>query len=158
MKRAPGILVVAALLFPLSLKGQQRSPEVERLADWIGDWTYTISSQESTGSWSFEWFGNRMVRAEEHTPNGNDVFHMMAFDPEEGVYTWRRYWSSGLVDLGRGWLHENTWTFLFLEEPGDIWRIAMSFESPDVLTFRWEQMVEGGSWELVSEGRTTRIE
>ena len=156
MRRILGLLILVWLALPLGLQGQERTPEVQRLGDWIGDWTYTISSQESAGSMSFEWFGDLLVRAEEHTPAGYDVLHMMGFDPEEGVYIWRRYWNTGLVDMGQGWVHGNTWTFLFLEEPGNIRRMTMAFETPDVLAFRWERSVEGGPWEVTSEGRTTR--
>jgi hypothetical protein len=32
----------------------------------------------------------------------------------------------------------------------------MSFETRDKIDFRWERCVEGGPWELMSEGTTTR--
>ncbi len=80
----------------------------------------------------------------------------MAWDPQKEAYVWNRYWSSGYVDQGVGWLQDDTWTFLFLGTPGAIQRLNMAFESEDVLGFKWERSVKGGSWEVIGEGRTVR--
>jgi hypothetical protein len=156
--RQPSLLLSIILaLVPSQVAGQDAPPqELQHLDMWVGDWTYTISSEEPTGTMSFQWFGDRLLRAEEHTPNGWEVIHVMRYDPEEGVYVWNRFWNSGYVDESQGWFQDGTWTFLFMSQIGDIRRMTMDFETTEVINFKWERSVEGGPWELMSEGTTTR--
>jgi hypothetical protein len=124
---------------------------------WVGEWTYTISSQDAQGTMDFEWFGDRLIRAEEHTAGGSDILHVMGYDPEQDLFLWRRYWNTGQVDFGEGWFEDNTWTFLFTEEVGTIVRMTMEFETPNDVNFNWARSVRGGPWEVMSQGRTTRV-
>jgi len=133
------------------------SQELQNLDMWVGDWTYTISEEESAGTMSFEWFGGQLLRGVEHTPNGWEVIHVMRYDAEEGVYVWNRFWSSGYVDESQGWFHNGAWTFLFVGLVGDMRRMTMDFETTDVINFRWERSIEGGPWGIMSQGRTTRV-
>jgi len=133
----------------------QAGPEHQRLGQWLGEWTYVIG--DGSGTMSFEWFGDFFVRASEVTPTGANVLHVMGYDAEEEVYTWHRYWSNGYSDAAKGWLHEDTWTFVFDVAAGRRNKMTVTAESPDDLVFKWERSVEGGPWEALSEGRTTRV-
>ena len=158
MRLAPPALLLALSLCLLTCpaEGQRTpSPEHENLAIWIGDWSYSMGS--GSGTMSFEPFGEFFVRADEVTPNGNEVIHVMGYDPEEGVYTWSRFYSSGYSDAAKGWVQDNTWTWVFSEPVGSIRRMTIAVESPENFSFKWERSVEGGPWTQMSEGRTTRV-
>jgi hypothetical protein len=105
----------------------------------------------------FEWFGDLIIRASEVTPAGYNVHHFLGYDAEEEAYWWHRYWDSGYADAAKGWLHDNQWTFIFAEPVGNVRRMTMTFESQDVVAFKWERSTEGGPWEAFGEGRTTRV-
>jgi len=150
------LAIVLLLAIPAQTLAQEGPPpETQRLGDWVGEWTYVIGDR--SGTMKFEWFGERLVRAEEVTTNGYEVLHVMGFDPDDEVYEWHRYWNNGFVDTAKGWLHENTWTFLFDEPVGNKRRMTMAWESMDEFSFKWERSIEGGNWEVISEGRTTRV-
>jgi hypothetical protein len=111
---------------------------------------------EGSGTMSFEPFGDFFIRAEESTPNGNEVLHVMGYDPDEEVYTWHRFWNSGYSDIGRGWVQDDTWTWVFNEPVGSIRKMTIVVESKDAFSFKWERSVQGGPWTPMGEGKTTR--
>ena len=154
MRRTLFAVLAFLILLPVAAQAQERSAEVQALDSWIGEWTYVLG--DSNGTMEFELFGD-LMKGSEVTGGGNDVVHMAGYDAEEGVYRWRRYYSSGYTDAAEGWIHGNTWTWLFVEPVGRIRRMTMVFESEDSITFRWERSVEGGAWEVTGEGRSTRV-
>ena len=134
----------------------QAGPEHQRLGQWLGEWTYVV--EDGSGTMSVEWFGDFFVWISEVAETGDERLHVVGYDAEEEVYTWHRYWSSnGYSDAAKGWLHENTWTFVFDVAAGIRNKMTVTVEPPDDMTFKWERSVEGGPWEALEEGRTTRV-
>lgn len=142
-----------------TLAQQTPGPEHQRLGNWVGEWTYV--SGDASGTFAAEWLGDFFVQIDEvyTDPSGNtvNILGVFGYDAEEEVYTWHRYWSSGYSDAAKGWVHDNTRTFLFDEPVGENARMTMIEESADVIAYKWEVSVEGGPWEVTSEGRSTKV-
>jgi hypothetical protein len=156
MRRLVFAVLALAFILPLTAQAQREQlPEHQRLGVWVGEWSYEIG--DGTGTMVFEWFGDFFVKASEVTPNGANVLHVFGYDAEEEVYLWHRYYNSGGRDTAKGWVHDNTWTFVFDEPAGRRRRMTMVEESSTVIAFKWERSVEGGPWEVTAEGRETRV-
>ena len=162
MRRIVSVTLPLAFLFLSAiptLAQEAPPPELQRLNFFTGEWTYDFGTSSGTMAW--EWFGDFFVQAnEENTTASGDtigLLHMFGYDTEEEVYTWHRYWSSGNNEFARGWVHGDTWTFLFDDPVGMMTRLIMVETSAHVVTFHWEGSVEGGPWEVTGEGRMTRV-
>ena len=138
---------------------QAPGPEHERLGFWVGDWSYVVG--DGSGTMTAERLGDFFIQMTEvyTNPTGNtfEILGVLGYAPAEKVYTWHRYWSNGYSDAAKGWVHDDTWTFVFDEPVGEKARMTMVEDSPDVVVFRWERSIEGGPWEVTSEGRTTKV-
>jgi hypothetical protein len=148
-------LFLSCLLVANAYAQDTPGPETRQLEVWVGEWSYTLEGGE--GSMTFERFGDHLIKAEERTPAGWEVVHFMRWDPDEEAYIWNRFWSSGYVDQAAGWMQDDSWVFLFLDPPGNVRRMTMTFESEDQIRFMWERSREGGGWETTGEGRTVRV-
>lgn len=155
------LVLLLAILF-LGLLGpagpgasQERSPELQRLEYFVGDWTY--GDPESPGTMHFEWFGSSFLRGREISPRGTEYLHVWGYDEEEGAYTGCRYATNGYSDCFTGWFHEDRMIWFFGGSLNPLRRITFIFESPAAYTFRWARSVEGGDWETTSEGRSVRV-
>lgn len=164
MRRIVSVALPLAFLFlsaiPTPTLAQEAPPpELQRFNYFMGEWTYDVGSSSGTMAW--EWFGDFLARANEEntTASGNTtgLLHVFGYDTEEEVFTWHRYWSSGNIQIARGWVHGDTWTFLFDDPVGMKTRLIMVETSTDVVTFHWERSIEGGPWEVTSEGRMTKV-
>lgn len=160
MRRAPGVLFVVTLLLPISLQGQEGPPpEVEKLNSWVGEWSYKIG-EAGYGTVVYDWVGDSFVKYDESYTNQEGVttqiLGVMGYDVQEGVYTLVRYWGNGYTDHYKGPLEGNVWTFLGDEIDGTKTRITITDEE-DEKSFRWEQSVAGGPWEMTSEGTMQRV-
>lgn len=160
MKRAPGILVALALSLPFSLEGQEGPPaEVNNLDSWVGEWSYKIG-ETGYGTFVCEWLGDFFIRYDESYTNQEgvttEILGVYGYDVEEGVYTLVRYWGNGYTDHYKGMLEGNVWTFTGDEIDGVVTRITIT-DNEDEKSFRWERSVEGGPWEMTSEGTTQRV-
>ena len=161
MRRLVSVAIPLAILFLSAIPtlAQERSPELQRLGLWVGEWTYEVG--DAPGTFAAEWLGDFFIQIDEvyTNPSGNtvNILGVFGYDAAEGVYTWHRYWGNGYSDAAKGWVHDNTWTFLFDEPVGEKTRMTMTEESADVIAFKWEVSVEGGPWEVTSEGRSTKV-
>ena len=158
MKRALLALSVVLLVPTQALAQEASSAEHQRLNSWVGEWTYVLG--DASGTFAAEWLGDSFVQLDEvyTDPSGStvNVLGVIGYDAEEGVYTWHRYWSNGYNDAAKGWVHDNTWTFLFDEPVANKSRMTL-IEDSGGWNFKWESSVEGGPWEESSAGRTTRV-
>lgn len=156
------LTIAIMLLFSVSVRTpaqQAAGPEHERLGFWVGEWSYVVGG--GSGTLTAERLGDFFIQMTEAytSPAGNTVriLSVIGYDPAEKAYTWHRYWSSGYSDAAKGWVHDDTWRFVIDEPVGRKARVTMVEESPDVIVFKWERSVEGGPWEVTSEGRTTKV-
>jgi len=153
MMRALGFLVAVTLVIPLSLLSQERSPELQRLNYLVGTWTY--ESEGSSGTMTCEWLGTALVKCDGSGATNRTV-GLFGYDPQREVYTWMRYWGSGLVDDHIGWVDGDTWRFVQRDSAGGIYRCIMVEDSPTQISVRWYQSVRGGDWELSEETTMTK--
>ena len=164
MRRIMLAVLAIAAFSPLTARAQTVAqqapgPEHQRLGIWVGEWTYVVG--EGSGTFTGERLGDFFIQLTEMATNaaGNtfNILGVLGYDAAEEVYTWHRYWSNGYSDAAKGWVRDNTWTFVFDEPVEEKARMTMVEESPDVIVFKWERSVEGGPWEVTSEGRATKI-
>jgi hypothetical protein len=161
MKRALGVLVVVFLLLPMSLPGQEGPPpEVKELDSWVGEWAYKIG-ESGHGTFTCEWLGNSFVKYTESYTNEagatTGILGVFGYDAEAGLYTWERYWGNGRIDHLTGTVEGNVWTYTEKTESSTKRRAVITVESDAVKTFQWEESVDGGPWQVISEGRTEKV-
>ncbi len=161
MKRALGVFLAVSLLLPLSLRGQERSAELERLDLLIGEWAFEDAEGNEIGSEVCEWFGVGFVQCEATLPGQagatTRLLSVLGYDPAMERYTWVRYWSTGLVDYHIGWLGDGVWTWVQRDSAGGRFRLTQTWESPTSASFQWEESIEGGDWEPTIGGRATKV-
>jgi hypothetical protein len=160
VKRALGIPILAFLVFPLSLQSQEGPPpEVGALDSWVGEWSYKLG-ETGYGTVVYHWVGEFFLRYDESNTDQEGVtiqiLGVMGYDVEEGVYTLDRYWGNGYSDRFKGTLEGNVWTFTRDEIDGVVGRVTIT-DGEDEKSFRWERSVDGGPWELTSDGSMQRV-
>ena len=137
---------------------QKRSAELDRLDFLVGTWDFTY--QGSPGTWECEWFGATFVRcgAETTGSSGNRIatVDVFAHDAIQGVYSWYRFLTNGVPEEAIGRIQDDDWTFVFHEPFEGNRRASFLVETPEGLTIRWENALEGGGWETASEIRMTK--
>jgi hypothetical protein len=151
--------VMSVLSFEAQALAQEKPlPEHQRLEIWTGEWSYV--DQGAIGTVTGEWFGEFLIRwtGVFETASGDTLrgMGMIAYDPEEELYTMSRFYDNGHRDIGKGWVHDDTWTFLFDPSAEERWRATLVEESADTMTYKWERSIKGGPWEVTSEGRGSR--
>lgn len=138
---------------------QVPTPGHQRLGYWLGEWTYDVGA--SGGTVEGSWFGDGFLlewRETNRTASGviTQLLHVLGYSPQEETYTWHRYWSNGTVQYAKGWVSDDTWTFVFDEPAGTRLRLVATEESAQVMRFSWAESVRGGPWEQTSQGVMTK--
>lgn len=161
MKKALGLLFVVALASPLSLLGQERSPELQRLDALVGEWTYLDTEGNEVGSDSCTWLGTGFLQCDGvYTNPSGATIHLLSvfgYDRRMERYTWLRYWSTGLIDDHIGWLGDNVWRWVQEDSAGGRYRLTQTWESPTSVSFQWDQSIDGGDWEPSLAGKATKV-
>jgi hypothetical protein len=154
------VLATAALcLGAVSLTAQEGpTPEHERLDVWLGEWTYQVG--DVGGSMVGELYNNGLLLEvhEQHQPASGGtwyIMHVMGYNADEEAYFWHRYMPDGTVRIAKGWVDGDDWTFLFDERNGVRTRLTQT-EEPGAISFTWARSVQGGAWEVTSQGRADR--
>jgi hypothetical protein len=161
MRRFVFAVLALALFLPLTAQAQQTpSPEHQHLGIWVGNWTYEVTT--GSGTMEGEWFGEGFfVQSRETytTTSGvtTQMLHVFGYNVEEETYSWHRYLGNGNIQLAKGWVSDNDWTFLFDEQAGTRVRMTIIEESAEVMSFTWARSVKGGPWEVTNEGRMTKV-
>ncbi len=139
-------------------------PEHKKLAFWEGSWNFE-SKNGGSGQANCKWFDGNffMVCAGPwKRPSGSTLQITMIFgyNQHEKAYTMYRYWSNGSSDFAKGWVRDNTWTWVFEDERVNdkLQRRQLSIDtSPDSQTMKWEHSVEGEPWRVTTEVKGTKV-
>jgi hypothetical protein len=148
------------LAIPSTALTQDRSPELQRLDYFVGEWTID-AGDVGTGEMACEWLGARVLTcnaeftyASGATVNSAEVWR---HNQERGFYTWLRYWGNGLLDDHIGWVEGNTWTWSQRDSAGGLYRFIMIEEAPTGMSMRMEQSVRGGDWQHVGNATLAKV-
>jgi len=157
MRRILCPIFVLSLILPIGVQAQ--AAEMERTQFWVGDWSYEVG--EGYGTMSFKSHGDLLIYATEEYTNPSGALigyvHVMGYDSEEGGYWWRRFSRSSTGGFFKGTLDGNTWIWSTEVVEGRQTRMVQEVESEDVIRFRWERSIDGGPWEVTSQGTTKRV-
>ena len=154
MKRALGLFVVVCLLLPLSLQGQEQSPELQKLDYWVGEWTGT-NSDGSSGTMACRWLGTFFVSCEAESP-GFAVVWVMEHNAEKGykLTSFNNSGESGTINFS---VQGNAWTWPWEVPNVGQFRMVWVMESEDVLTLEAEMSEAGGEWVTQEESTMAKL-
>ena len=158
MRRLISVALPLAFLFLSAIPtlAQERSPELQRLDWFVGNWTFN----EVEGESECERLGDYIVHCNSAwtTADGNPVeaVFLMRYDAEAEVYRGYRFYSGGYADVALGWVEDDTWTFVYEGPAGARFKFT-GVASGDTWTFVWHRSVQGGPWEQTSEGSMTKV-
>jgi hypothetical protein len=156
MRRTVFAVLTLLFLLPLTVQAQERSAELQRLDSFVGNWI--SDGLEGTGTC------NRLADNIVHctsawtTTAGNPIeaVFLIGYDTEAEMYKGYRFYSSGYVDSGTGWVEGDTWTVVYDNPSGNKNRMTSTITA-DTWTYVWHRSVHGGPWEESSEGSNTRV-
>jgi len=84
---------------------------------------------------------------------------IMGYDTQENVYTYDEYNSVGEANHFKGTVEGDTWTWTSEIKMGPQivkGRFAQKIVSPTSYTFKFEMSMDGTTWNLVMDGKTTK--
>jgi hypothetical protein len=147
-------------------------PEESRIGFFAGRWTYEGAAKQSAMgpsgkikvSETCAWFtgGFHLVcRSEGTGPRGLAKGEAtMGYDPAEKTYTYHAINSLGDGFFVRGTVSGPVWTWNSESKvEGKLMkaRATVTEQSPSAYTFKLEASSDGGPWEVVEEGRGTKV-
>jgi hypothetical protein len=165
MVLAAGVCLILSTAV-LAQETPKPGPEHKKLGQLEGNFTCegTSFSEKATGTGTCEWGagGFFMVCKQQFAPASGtvDIHTIYGYNPHEKAYTMYRYWSNGHSDFSKGWVKDNTWTFVFEDERANdkLQRRQMTMEiAGDSSTYKWEHSVEGEPWHVTTEGKCTKV-
>jgi hypothetical protein len=109
-----------------------------------------------------EWLGTAFVVCHQvfTEPTGTKVpvLQVLGYDAEEEMYTMDSFWGhNGMSASAKGWVDENTWTYVWGHNPTSLARLICVEETPSSASLKWEYTPKGGSWEVANEATMTRV-
>ena len=158
MRRLQSLVLSVAFMFVFTGPAltQTQAPEMQTLGLAVCEWTY----DQLEGTTECERLGDYMVHCTSEWTNaaGNDVeaVFINGYDTNAKVYRGYRFYSGGYADSGIGWVHGDSFTILYKEPDGTIYR-ASSTITADRWTYVWHRSVQGGPWEQTEEGSMTKV-
>lgn len=148
-------------------------PEQGKLAFFVGKWNSQGDLKPSAfgpggkyvGTETCEWIANRfgvLCRAQGTTPMGPMTgVSMIAFDPSEKTYIYTEINNFGEATVSRGTVDGETWNWSNDAKMGGKLmhqRFTMKVASTDTATYKFEMAEGDGPFNLVMEGKQTRME
>jgi len=149
----------------------QPGPELKRLGYFVGKWHGEGEMKPGpfgpggkfTESQDVQWMPGGfflIINADEQSPMGNGkTLMIMGYDSEKNAYTFSAFNSMGQNEVATGTLEGNTWTWLSDSVMGGKavkTRFTMKGLSPTSYTTKFEMSSEGGPWNTIMEGTTTK--
>jgi hypothetical protein len=146
-------------------------PEQKRLGYFIGTWHMEGDSKQSTfgpaGKFTSdetdEWWPGGFFIVGHSTGKGpmgeEKVLAVLGYDPQKKVYTYDAFSNMGMHETATGAFENGTWTWsneMNMNGKNVKGHFIMKQESPTSYTFKFENSVNGGPWETVMEGKSTK--
>ena len=160
MRRLVSAAVFFAVFTFVPLAAQDRSPELERLDYYVGEWTVDAGDRGS-GLFTCKWLGASVLTCESEFDFSSGVtvetVGLWSYNAEREFYTWMRYWGSGNVDDHVGWVDGDTWTWMQRDKPGGHYRFVFIEESSTEMSQQWWQSIRGAEWELAGNATLTKV-
>jgi hypothetical protein len=138
------------------------APEVQKLASWLGTWKAEDRgySGTTTCDWHAGGFG-LVCRMEGTSPEGKyNSISICSYDPDTKEYSIYTLSSDGPGSLARGTLTGNTWLFQSDSTAnGKRVKNRSTFvdDTPMTQSYKVEISLDGGPWDVVAEGKSTKV-
>jgi len=170
-----GLLFLAHLaVVPAQSPGPaaQPGPEVERLAYFLGKWRGEVEIKASAAGPAArvnetaegEWLpGRRFLVTHWDTQMAAGAVHtlmILGYDPEEKVYTFNTFQSTGESAYAKGPLVGDTWTWTSKsKDDGKAGqsRFTIRVLSPSAYATKFEMSMDGNAWTTIMEGRVAKL-
>lgn len=151
--------------------GPKPSPEVEKLAYFVGPWMAEGEFKQSpggpggpfTGREVCRWMaGNFFLGCMMQTKAGDAMTQtqgVLGYDTDKKVYLYWSFNNLGQAETATGTLKDGTWTWLGeVKSAGKTThsRYTMSDTSPEGYASRWESSPDGKTWTVLMTGKVTR--
>ncbi|HEX8882001.1 MAG TPA: DUF1579 family protein [Candidatus Acidoferrum sp.] len=178
MKRVIVLLAVCVMLFVISIQAQapqgppKPGPEVKRLDYNIGTWNTTGEAKafgpmpggKFTATEKCEWYSGGffvMCHSEGTGPMGPAKgVSFMGYDPNEKVYTYHEFTSTGEAIDSKGTVNGDTWNWTAESKMGDAKisvRVTIKEVSKTEYTFKLEMSQNGGEFSVVEEATAHKV-
>ena len=178
MKRVTVRLVVCVMFFVISIQAQapqgppKPGPEVKRLAYNIGTWNIVGEAKpfgpmpggKITATQKCEWYSGgffAMCHSEGTGPMGSGKgVSFLGYDPNEKVYTFHEFTSTGDVIDSKGTVNGDTWNWTAESKMGDVKisvRVTIKEVSKTEYTFKLEMSQNGGEFSVVEEATGHKV-
>ena len=151
-------LLVAPVLAEQQMTKPEPGPEQKRMENWLGHWACEFKS--GSGELSCKWFAGGFYMVCSYKDAMGEVREVMDYNPHEKAYTMFRYSSAGWSDYSKGWIRDNTWSWVSedVRVNDKLLRVQSTIqESANLMTFKYERSVDGEPWQVADEGKCTRV-
>jgi Protein of unknown function (DUF1579) len=166
-------VVLAWAAFAQALPEMKPTPEHAKLGYYVGEWQTEGEMKASpfgpggkvTSQDDCQWFEGKLAvicHGQGNGPMGpTKTLGILGYSPEEKVYTYYGLDNSAMtmMSIPRGTISGDTWTYEDESKMGGQRlksRFVVKQLSSDAYTFEWELRGEGGPWNTVMEGKSTR--
>jgi hypothetical protein len=176
MKRASAIAITTLLLIAAAFAqppaAPKPGPELKKLDYFLGTWTSEGDtkpgpmgpggkfSDSGHGEWMDGGFFLVIHSDFKSAAMGNATgTAYMGYDPQEKLYTYDEFSSTGENVHSKGTVDGDTWNWTneFKMGPQTMKaRYTMKILSPDSYTFKFEMSPDGTKWDTVMEGKATK--
>ena len=157
---AAPLTLVIIIAIPSTALTQDRSPELERLDYYVGEWNVDAGDMGS-GLFTCGWLGAKVLTCESEFNFSSGAtaktVGIWSYNAERELYTWLRYWGNGNLDDHVGWVDGGTWTFMQRDTPGGHYRFVFTEESSTEMSQQWWQSIRGGEWEFAGTATLTKV-
>jgi len=178
VKRMTVLPAVCTMFLAISIQAQapqgppKLGPEVKRLAYNIGTWNMTGEAKpfgsmpggKVTGTEKCEWYSGGffvMCHSEGTGPMGPAKgVSFMGYDPNEKVYTYHEFSSTGDAIDSKGTVNGDTWNWTAESKMGDAKisvRVTIKEVSKTEYTFKLEMSQNGGEFSVVQEATAHKV-
>jgi Protein of unknown function (DUF1579) len=176
VKRVTVLLAVCVMFFVISIQAQAPQgppgPEVKRLVYNIGTWNIVGEAKpfgpmpggKITGTEKCEWLSGGFFvtcHSQGTGPMGpSKSVSFLGYDPNEKVYTYHAFDSTGQVIDSKGTVNGDTWNWTADSKMGDTKmsvRVTIKEVSPTEYTFKLEMSQNGGEFSVVEESTSHKV-
>ena len=173
MKRAfAGFLVILFVNAAFAQMGPPKpGPELKKLDYFVGNWTSTGDSKpgpmgpggpmtmQTEAKWMDGGFFVMQNNSYKTAMGDGTGMSFMGYDPQEKVYTYSEFDSTGETFQAKGAVDGDTWTWTSEMKMGPQTiktRFTEKILSPSSYTFKFEMSPDGTNWNTVMDGKATR--